>query len=104
MKINFGRVFIQKTIREYGNIGVENKVIDLMQEGTNNNQYKNKDYFITEFEYLNPQNSFSGAEISEAYKVEAYKNSKKVGEQIYPIDKFVKTKVEDILELNEIVH
>lgn len=98
MKVNFGKVYVQRSIRSNENGSLKHKAENLMLEGEDS-QYCDKDYFVTEYDYLESSLSYPSVFNTHAYKVEAFKNNKKLGEQIYTKEDFLNNSTWEILSL-----
>ena len=96
MKISFGHVYAQNFTKSE-NWDVKAKIRDLMEFG----QSRNEDYFITEYDY-NLYRHDRDAYPRKAYRVEAYnKENNKIGQKIYPRDKFIDEPSLKILNFNK---
>ncbi len=92
MKVNFGKVYIQSTIRQNGDKSVIYQTDKLIEEG----RHRNTDYFVTEFDYYHNRHDYG-----KAYRVEAYKNNKKISQKVYPANTFINGRTRGILDMEK---
>lgn len=98
MNVNFGRVYVQSSVRANEHARLKHRAEDLMLEGENR-RYCDKDYFVTEYDCLESSLFYPRVVNTRAYKVEAFKNNKKLGEQIYTKEEFLNNYTWEILSL-----
>ena len=98
MNVSFGKVYVQSSVRSNENSSLKCRAEALMSEGENS-RYRDKDYFVTEYDCLESSLFYPGIVNTRAYKVEAFKNNKKLGEQIYTKEKFLNSYAGEILSL-----
>lgn len=100
MKVSFGKVYVQSSVRASEYASLKHQAEALMIEGEDC-RYCDKDYFITEYDCLESSLFYPRGVNTRAYKVEAFKNNKKLGEQIYTKEKFLNNYTWDILSLKD---
>lgn len=98
MNVSFGKVYVQSSLRDNECRNLKQRAENLMLEGEDC-RYRDKDYFVTEYDCLESSLFYPSVVNTRAYKVEAFKDNKKLGEKIYTKEKFLNYYTWEILSL-----